>query len=237
MYVPAEKKSLTLRHLAVIVDGNRRWAKSRGLPSSAGYRNGGKRVMELLTWCENVAEIEVVTLWPLSTENLNRPESELTDLLSVIVGTTAKIAETQRWRVRLIGCLDRLPEQATKDLLHTAHQTDHLTGKVVNIAAAYGGRDEIARAVKNLITARQAAGDLFSDVHPDEIGRYLDTAGQSDPDLVIRTSGEQRLSGFMPWQTAYSEFYFTPTPWPEFSHNDFIQALSWYHRRTRNYGK
>ncbi|WP_406053882.1 polyprenyl diphosphate synthase [Streptomyces sp. NBC_01077] len=233
---PAKTIPQPLRHLAVIVDGNRRWALQHDLPAITGYRTGGQRVLELLTWCDSIDEITTVTLWSLSTENLRRGQSELADLLSVITETTEKIAATQRWQVRLIGSLDRLPEETARSLRDSVHRTRHITGKVVNVAVAYGGRDEIARAVQSLVLARQAAGDLLRTVHPEEIGAHLDTAGQPDPDLVIRTAGEQRLSGFMPWQTAYSEFSFTSIPWPAFTHSDFLEALAWYRRRTRRYG-
>ncbi|WP_328387515.1 polyprenyl diphosphate synthase [Nocardia sp. NBC_00416] len=233
-------ESGVLRHLAVILDGNRRWARSHGRSTSKGYQHGGDRVLDLLTWCRDIADLEVVTLWPLSTENLRRPDTELDDLLRVIVSTAQAIAATQRWRIRYLGVPERLPARWTEALFRAADDTEQVVGPTANIAVAYGGHDEIARSVQRMLVAHRAAGsldDLIQHVDPADIARHLDTMGQPDPDLVIRTSGEQRLSGFMPWQTAYTEYYFCPVTWPDFQHADFLRALSWYRQRVRTYGQ
>ncbi|MBB5119442.1 polyprenyl diphosphate synthase [Streptomyces eurocidicus] len=228
-----------LRHLAVILDGNRRWAHDRGLPILAGYQRGGQRVLDLLSWCRNAHEIETVTLWPLSIENLRRPHGELTDLLCVIMSIAEQIAATGHWRIRIIGAPEVLPAPLADGLVRLAHRSGHRSDPVVNIAVAYGGRDEITRAVRNLILAHREAGTLpvlADGIRPEEFDHYLDTSGQPDPDLVIRTSGEQRLSGFMPWQTVYSEFYFCPVHWPEFDKGEFDKALGHYRTRRRRLG-
>ncbi|TDU73514.1 polyprenyl diphosphate synthase [Streptomyces sp. KS 21] len=229
-----------LRHVAVILDGNRRWARARGLPVIDGYRHGGRRVLELLAWCRAAEGIEAVTLWPLSTENLHRDRNELDGLLHVITDTTQEIAGTGVWRLRIIGAPDRLPARTADALRASAGRTRDVRGPEVNIAVAYGGRDEITRAIRNLLAAHRSAGTLHrlaGGIESQEFGRHLDTAGQPDPDLVIRTSGEQRLSGFMPWQTAYSEFYFCPVPWPDFDQDCFDAAMAWYAGRTRRTGR
>ncbi|MFE2727778.1 polyprenyl diphosphate synthase [Kitasatospora sp. NPDC059327] len=229
-----------LRHLAVILDGNRRWARDHGHTTLEGIQLGGERVLDLLTWCQDITDLTTLTLWPLSTENFQRPATELDRLLQVITDITQAIAATRRWRIRYLGTPQRLPSQSTRILKDAAERTRHLKGPVCNLAIAYGGRDEIVRGVQNLIISHQRAGTLQHLVQhfgPDDIGRHLDTAGQPDPDLVIRTAGEQRLSGFMPWQSAYAEQYFCPTPWPAFSRADLDTALDWYRRRIRNYGR
>jgi short-chain Z-isoprenyl diphosphate synthase len=229
------------RHLAVILDGNRRWAQTHGCATRAGYQRGGERVLDLLTWCERYEGLEVVTLWPLSTENLRRAPQELGDLIQVIVETAERIAATTRWRIQVIGAPDRLPPPAHGALSRIAQRTAGRHSGTVNIAVAYGGRDEIARGVQKLVRAHQASGTLDGlvarGIGPEDIGRYLDTAGQPDPDLVIRTSGEQRMSGFMPWQTAYTEFYFTPVLWPDFSADDLAAAFAFYDTRQRRFGE
>ncbi|MET8508910.1 polyprenyl diphosphate synthase [Streptomyces sp. NPDC004787] len=229
-----------VRHLAVILDGNRRWAAQRGLSAAAGHVEGGKRVMDLLSWCESIPGLEVLTLWPLSTQNLGRSSEELDHLLDVITSTTAAISGASRWRIRYIGDLDRLPADRAGCLRAYADATQHLNRPMLNLAIAYSGRDEITRALHGLIRIHQRQGtidELPQRVGIDEIGRYLDTAGQPDPDLVIRTSGEHRLSGFMPWQTAYSEFHFAAVCWPDFSEKDLRAALEVFESRERRYGR
>ncbi|WP_231509616.1 polyprenyl diphosphate synthase [Nocardia sp. NRRL WC-3656] len=226
--------------MAVILDGNRRWARSHGHSTSKGYQHGGNRVLNLLTWCLDITDLEVVTLWPLSTENLRRPDTELKGLLRVIADTTQAIAATQRWRIHYLGVLERLPAQWSSILLSAADKTAHVVGPTVNIALAYGGHDEIARGVQRMLQAHRTAGTLdrlIKHISPADIAQHLDTTGQPDPDLVIRTSGEQRMSGFMPWQTAYTEYYFCPATWPDFQQTDLLRAVSWFRHRTRRYGQ
>ncbi|MFC5719933.1 polyprenyl diphosphate synthase [Streptomyces gamaensis] len=239
LILPVTEQRPVVRHLALILDGNRRWARTRGLPARAGYERGGARVLELLSWCRETEGLDTVTLWPLSVDNLRRPHAELTGLYEVIGAVTERIAALGHWRIRLIGAPDALPGELAARLRHVAREAGRPAGPVVNIAVAYSGRDEIARAVRNLVHAHHEAGTLHSlagGVAPEEIAHCLDTSGQPDPDLVIRTSGEQRLSGFMPWQTAYSEFFFCPAPWPDFDRREFERALRCYRARHRRLG-
>ncbi|KZM69833.1 hypothetical protein AWN90_04270 [Nocardia terpenica] len=158
----------------------------------------------------------------------------------MIVDTIAKIAATGRWHIRLLGDLNRLPQDIRSRLLITVEQTLDITDSTVNIAIAYSGRDEITRGIRKLLMARRAAGTLdhmARYVTPDDVNTYLDTAGQSDPDLVIRTAGEKRLSGFLPWQTVYTELYFTDILWPDFTPSDLTIAMQDYSRRIRREGR
>ncbi|MFE2044594.1 polyprenyl diphosphate synthase [Streptomyces sp. NPDC059477] len=229
----------TPRHVAVIPDGNRRWARAHGHSPLDVHRRGGEKVLEFLTWCQDITGLTTVTLWPLSTENIHRPAAHVDALVQVIADTTQTIADTGRWRIRYLGTPHCLPPRITRALDTAAEQTRRLDRPVVNIAIAYGGRDEILRSFQALITSHQQAGTLdhlIQHLSPDDISKHLDTAGQPDPDLVIRAAGEQRLSGFMPWQTTYAEHYFCPTPWPAFTKADLDTALTWYSNRARTYG-
>jgi short-chain Z-isoprenyl diphosphate synthase len=222
----------------MILDGNRRWAKDRGLPLSAGYRRGGERVLEVLPECEQ-AGIEVVTLWPLSTDNLARSADVLSPLIKVITTVVGQLARQHRWNLNLIGNTQLLPTAARDQLDAAIADGSGPRRMTVNIAAAYGGRDEIIRTVSRMITAHQQAGTmdrLTHGVSPTEFATYLDTAGQPDLDLIIRTSGEQRLSGFMLWQAANAEFYFSDILWPDFEPHHLHEALESYAARERRHG-
>jgi len=197
------------RHVGVILDGNRRWAKASGAPKSRGWRAGADKVEELLGWCEEI-DVEVVTLWLLSTDNLNRPDSELRPLLAIIERLVTEIAGTGRWRVLPVGALDLLPDETARILKDAADRTADVPGLHVNVAVGYGGRREIADAVRSLLQEHASKGTTIEDLAQlldvEHIAEHLYTKGQPDPDLVIRTSGEQRLSGFLLWQSAHSEF-------------------------------
>ena len=227
------------RHVGVILDGNRRWAKASGAPKSRGWRAGADKVGELLEWCDEVG-VEVVTLWLLSTDNLDRPASELTPLLAIIEGLVDDIAEHGRWRVHPVGALDLLPADTARALKDAATRTTGVTGLHVNVAVGYGGRQEIADAVRSLLQEHASRGttieDLAQVLDVEHIAEHLYTRGQPDPDLVIRTSGEQRLSGFLLWQSAHSEFYFCEAYWPDFRKVDFLRAIRSYAARARRFG-
>src|SRR5215472_735109 len=216
------------RHVGVMCDGNRRWARSAGLIDvSGGYREGADKIFELLGWCRE-ANVEVVTLWLLSTDNLvGRPESELEPLLEIIEDTVRQLV-AQHWRVKPVGALDLLPAEMTRVLKHAAEVTARNPGLLVNVAVGYGGRHEIADAVRALLQDHATKGTTIEE--------HLYTAGQPDPDLVIRTSGEQRLGGFLLWQSAHSEFYFCDAYWPAFRKVDFLRALRSYGERHRRFG-
>jgi short-chain Z-isoprenyl diphosphate synthase len=227
------------RHVGVILDGNRRWAKASGAPKSRGWRAGADKVEEVLGWCDEVG-VEVVTLWLLSTDNLNRPASELTPLLAIIEGLVEDIAAAGRWRVHPVGALDLLPADTARALKDAATRTADVPGLHVNVAVGYGGRREIADAVRSLLHEHASKGtsieDLANVLDVEHIAEHLYTKGQPDPDLVIRTSGEQRLSGFLLWQSAHSEFYFCEAFWPDFRKVDFLRAIRAYSMRNRRFG-
>ncbi len=227
------------RHVGVILDGNRRWARAAGMRDvSGGYRKGGDRVFELLQWCDE-AGVEVVTLWLLSTDNLARPAEQLRPVLRVIEETVQGIV-AQRWHVNPMGAPDLLPDETACVLKDAAEATAGYGGLVVNVAVGYGGRREIADAVRSLLQDHANKGtsieELAEVLDIEHIADHLYTRGQPDPDLVIRTSGEQRLSGFLLWQSAHSEFYFCDAYWPDFRKVDFLRALRDYAARQRRYG-
>ncbi|MFG2817665.1 MULTISPECIES: isoprenyl transferase [unclassified Streptomyces] len=226
-------------HIGVIMDGNRRWAKAAGSSTVHGHRAGAEKIEEFLGWCDET-DVKVVTLWLLSTDNFDRPQDELGPLLDIIDGVVRTLAEDGRWRVHHVGTRDLLPAGMQQTLKEAEEGTAHVDGIVVNVAIGYGGRQEIADAVRSMLADAQDKGvtmaELTESVDVDMIGRHLYTGAQPDPDLVIRTSGEQRLSGFMLWQTAHSEYYFCEVFWPAFRKVDFLRALRDYAARHRRYG-
>ena len=229
------------RHVGVILDGNRRWAKAAGADDVAtGHRRGADKIEDLLGWC-TASGVEVVTLWLLSTDNLARPAAELAGLLAIIEDTVRDLAAPANpWRVHPVGSLDLLPDTTVRVLKEAEEETRHKTGLLVNVAVGYGGRREIADAVRGLLQEHAEKGASLEEVatllDADHIAEHLYTRGQPDPDLVIRTSGEQRLSGFLLWQTAHAEFYFCDALWPDFRRIDFLRALRSYAQRQRRYG-
>lgn len=229
------------RHVAVMCDGNRRWARENGFTDvSHGHRMGARKIAELLRWCD-AAGIEMATIYLLSTENLRREPEELDTLLEIITEVVEEISGPgKNWSVKIVGTLDLLPEDQARRLREAAEGTRGRTGTHVNVAVGYGGRQEIADAVQSLLRDKLAAGltgdDLVKSMSVEGIDGHLYTSGQPDPDLVIRTSGEQRLSGFLLWQSAYSEIWFTEAYWPEFRRVDFLRALRDYAARHRRFG-
>ncbi len=227
------------KHVGVMLDGNRRWAKAVGRDTAHGHRAGAANIEPLLGWCDEVG-IEVVTLWLLSTDNLNRPSHELDPLLDIIGEAVASLADQQRWRIHPVGALDLLPTPVAEQLKAAEEATRDVDGMLVNVAVGYGGRREIADAVRSLLHESAAKGmsleDLATVIDVEHIAEHLYTKGQPDPDLVIRTSGEQRLGGFLLWQSAKSEFYFCEAYWPDFRRVDFLRAIRAYALRERRFG-
>ena len=227
------------RHVGVILDGNRRWAKMLGEKSDRGHQAGADKVAQFVTWCDE-AGVEVVTLWMLSTDNLDRPEAELAPLIRIIEQTVTDLAIKNKWRVNPVGALDLLPPPTAQLLKSAAEATSTLDGLIVNVAVGYGGRREITDAVRSLLSEHATRGtsieELAELIDIDHIAEHLYTRGQPDPDLVIRTSGEQRLSGFLLWQSAHSEFYFCEAYWPDFRRIDFLRALRDFGARSRRFG-
>ncbi|MFF4221870.1 isoprenyl transferase [Streptomyces sp. L500] len=227
------------KHIGVILDGNRRWARADGRTTEQGHQAGADKISELLGWCAET-DVEVVTLWMLSTDNLDRPAEELSPLLGIIENTVRGLAADGRWRVHHVGTLDLLPARTQSVLKEAEQDTIDREGILVNVAVGYGGRQEIADAVRSLVLEAAENGvsheELAETVDIDAITKHLYTRGQPDPDLIIRTSGEQRLSGFMLWQSAHSEYYFCEVFWPAFRKVDFLRALRDYAARHRRYG-
>ncbi|AZQ73277.1 isoprenyl transferase [Streptomyces abikoensis] len=227
------------KHIGVILDGNRRWARADGRTTVQGHQAGAEKISELLGWCAET-DVEVVTLWMLSTDNLDRPAEELAPLLGIIENTVRGLAADGRWRVHHVGTLDLLPARTQSVLKEAEQDTIDREGILVNVAVGYGGRQEIADAVRSLVLEAAENGvsheELAETVDIDAITKHLYTRGQPDPDLIIRTSGEQRLSGFMLWQSAHSEYYFCEVFWPAFRKVDFLRALRDYAARHRRYG-
>jgi short-chain Z-isoprenyl diphosphate synthase len=255
----------TPRHIAVILDGNRRWARENpslngdtssahghrrwakenpslnGDTSSAhGHRAGASKIIELLTWCEQT-EINVVTLWLLSSDNLNRSPEELDSLMQIIGSSVESLGETGRWSIKVLGSLELLPEKLQEQLKRIEAKSSGIAGLKVNVAIGYGGRLEIVDAVKNYLDSATRAGKDIAQIRDEltvnSLDQYLYTAGQPDPELVIRTSGEQRLGGFLLWQSHQSEFYFCEAYWPDFRRVDFLRALRAYSMRERRLGR
>jgi short-chain Z-isoprenyl diphosphate synthase len=237
----AASRSELPRHIAVLCDGNRRWARDAGHDDvSYGYRVGAAKIAEMLRWCQD-AGIEMATVYLLSTENLQRDQDELSSLIEIITDVVEEIcAPANRWSVRTVGDLELLGEEPARRLRDAVESTNENGGFHVNVAVGYGGRQEIVDAVRGLLgkeLANGASGEqLIEAVTADAISENLYTSGQPDPDLVIRTSGEQRLSGFLLWQSAYSEMWFTEAYWPAFRRVDFLRALRDYTARHRRYG-
>ncbi len=237
----AASRSELPRHIAVLCDGNRRWARSAGYDDvSYGYRMGAAKIAEMLRWCQE-AGIEMATVYLLSTENLQRDPGELAALIEIITDVVEEIcAPVNRWSVRTVGDLELIGEEPARRLRDAVASTPTNGGFHVNVAVGYGGRQEIAGAVRALLSKELANGvtgeELVESVTVDAISQNLYTSGQPDPDLVIRTSGEQRLSGFLLWQSAYSEMWFTEAHWPAFRRVDFLRALRDFSLRHRRYG-
>jgi short-chain Z-isoprenyl diphosphate synthase len=238
-------KSELPRHIAVLCDGNRRWARDAGHDDvSYGYRVGATKIAEMLRWCQE-AGIEMATVYLLSTENLQRDPEELSSLIEIITDVVEEIcAPANRWSVRTVGDLELLGEEPARRLRDAVESTESESATEtfhVNVAVGYGGRQEIVDAVRALLGKELANGatgeQLIEAVTAEAISENLYTSGQPDPDLVIRTSGEQRLSGFLLWQSAYSEMWFTEAYWPEFRRVDFLRALRDYTARHRRYGR
>lgn len=230
------------RHVAMILDGNRRWARLRfGNTTEHGHRAGALKIHEFLKWCDE-AEIGVVTLYLLSTDNLTGRDNEELAALTRIIGELAdELSRGGTWRVQHVGSRDGLPDDLLADLDAASARTASNTGLHINLAVGYGGRREIADAVRTIVRHHAASGgtldDLAEKVTPEHIAEHLYTGGQPDPDLVIRTSGEQRLSDFMLWQSAHSEFYFLEALGPDLREVDFLRALRDFSRRQRRFGQ
>ena len=225
-------------HVAIIMDGNGRWAKKRGLPRNMGHRQGGKTV-ELI--CEEAYKlgIKYVTVYAFSTENWSRPDDEVTALMNLLrnyMKDCIKQAEKNKMRVKVIGDISRLDADLQESIRALEKESEKNTGLRFQIALNYGGRDEILRAVKRLCKDVKEENITEEAITAEVLSSYLDTADIPDPDLMIRTSGEQRISNFLLWQLAYTEFYFPDVLWPDFGRDDLIDAIEYFNTRERRYG-
>jgi len=223
------------QHVAIIMDGNGRWAKNRGLPRIAGHHAGTENLRRIIKASVEFG-VKYLTIYAFSTENWGRPQEEVDGLMSILADVIEReLDELNREGVRLlhIGRLERLSEGLQKQVFKAMELTRENTRLQLQLAWNYGGRDEIACAISRMI----AEGVQPGQVTPDLVSKYLFTAGIPDPDLVIRTSGEMRSSNFLIWQTAYSEWYATPTLWPDFNRDEYHKALIEFSRRERRFGK
>lgn len=226
------------QHVAIILDGNGRWAKAKGMPRNYGHAQGSKNVEKI---CEEAWRmgIKYLTVYAFSTENWNRPKEEVNALMKLLrnyMKTCLKTAAKNDMKVRVIGDITKLDEDIQKRILELEEATKNNGGLNFQIAINYGSRDEITRVVRTLAEDVKEGKLMPEEVNEACIERYLDTHDIPDPDLLIRTSGEQRLSNYLLWQLAYTEFYFTDVPWPDFSKQELEKAIEQYNRRDRRYG-
>ncbi len=222
-------------HIAIILDGNRRWAKAKGLPTFFGHKKGMENAKKIVLHAQKMG-VKVITMYGFSTENWSRSEKEVGYLMKLFekyIDTNIADYKKRGIRFRHIGSLKELPVSLQEKIKHAIELTKDCTGIIANMALNYGGRDEIKRAVQKIIKL----GIKASEVDFETISRNLDTAGLPDPDLVIRTSGEQRTSGFLLWQGAYSELYFPKVEWPDFDTDQFDKAIAEFNKRQRRFGK
>ena len=226
----------------MIIDGNRRWARERAHETAAhGHRAGAEKMREFLRWCDQLG-IRVVTIYLLSADNLtSRKGEELDQLFEIIADLADDLSRAADWKIQHVGTIDGLPAELTEALKAAEARTSENTGLHVNLAVGYGGRREIADAMRSIVRDHGKGGgsidDLAEILTPELIGDHLYTQGQPDPDLIIRTSGEQRLSDFMLWQSAHSEFYFVEALGPDLREVDFLRALRDFAKRERRWGR
>jgi undecaprenyl diphosphate synthase len=227
------------RHIAIIMDGNGRWAKKQGLARMFGHRQGVETVHNITVAATKLG-VEYLTLYTFSTENWNRPKEEVDALMTLLVDTIAKETPTlmdNNVRLQTIGDINRLPESAKKKFLACIEQTSRNTGLTMVLALSYSSRWEITEAMRKAVEAAQAGQVRPEDVNEQLVSSLMTTAQIPDPDLLIRTSGEYRISNFLLWQLAYSELYFTDCLWPEFTDEEFYKAIVDYQKRERRFGK
>ncbi len=227
------------RHVAIILDGNGRWAKSKGMPRNYGHVQGAKTVEVI---CEEAYRmgIQYLTVYAFSTENWNRPKEEVDALMKLLrnyMKTCLTTAKKNRMCVRVLGDKSGLDEDIRNRIQQLEESTKDNDGLHFQIALNYGGRDEIVRAVKKIVEKAEKGEASAADVTEEYLAKMLDTQGLPEPDLLIRTCNEQRISNFLLWQLAYTEFYFTPVPWPDFSKEELVKAVEAYNHRDRRYGR
>lgn len=233
--ITPERVKPPLSHVALVMDGNRRWAKFHNLPVIEGHREGERRIEPIVKRCQDLG-IQVATFYTLSVDNLERPQEEVMALIDVLrkgLPLVFRKIEEENGRFCALGNIERFPADIQTGLQEAMLKSQDRKGITVNLAMAYSGRDEIKRAVQRIVRLGYKEEEITEEL----IGQCLDTAGQPDPDLVIRTGGRYRLSGFLPWQGVYAEIYFTDILWPDFSVEEFNKAISWHKEQVRTFGR
>ena len=226
------------KHIAIIMDGNRRWARKRGLDPKLGHKAGAKTLEKIVRYANKIG-LAYITVYAFSTENWKRTEDEVGALMLLLqnyLDEYSRRADTENIKVKVLGDISALPEGMQKSIKNCMERTKENTGVTFNIALNYGGRDEILKAVKKIAQDVKENKIKINEITEETIANSLYTAGQPDPDLLIRTSGELRTSNFLPWQIVYSEFVFTDKNWPDFEEKDLDEAIEIYQRRNRKFG-
>ena len=231
-------KQFMPKHIAIIMDGNRRWARAKGKPAGFGHKEGAKTLEKIVRYANKIG-LEYITVYAFSTENWKRAEEEVKALMTLLqnyLDDYSKRADTENIKVKILGDISVLSEEMQKSIKRCMERTKDNTGVTFNIALNYGGRDEILKAVKNIAKEVKDGNLEIENITEELISNNLYTQGQPDPDLLIRTSGELRLSNFLPWQLVYSEFLFIDKNWPDFEEEDLDKAIIEYQKRTRKFG-
>ena len=226
------------KHIAIIMDGNRRWAKKQGKSASFGHKQGAKTLEKIVRYANKIG-LKYITVYAFSTENWKRAEEEVKALMALLqsyLDDYSKRADSENIRVKILGDITALSQGMQKSIINCMERTKNNTGVTFNIALNYGGRDEIVKSVQNIVKEIQNGNIKIEDINEELISNNLYTKGQPDPDLLIRTSGEMRLSNFLPWQLVYSEFLFVDKNWPDFTEEDLDNAILEYQKRTRKFG-
>ena len=226
------------KHIAIIMDGNRRWAKAKGMPASYGHKEGAKALENVVRYCNKIG-LEYITVYAFSTENWKRAEDEVNSLMMLLqsyLDVYSKRADTENIKVKILGDITALSEGMQKSINKCMERTKNNTGITFNIALNYGGRNEIVKAVKNISKEVKDGKLEIENITEEVISNNLYTKGEPEPDLLIRTSGEKRLSNFLPWQLVYTEFLFIDKNWPDFNEEDIDNAIIEYQKRTRKFG-
>lgn len=225
-------------HIAIIMDGNRRWAKSQGLATRDGHKAGADALENISQFCNEIG-IKYLTVYAFSTENWKRSKEEVSALMAILrlyLDSFLKEKNKQNIKIKILGEIEDLSKSLQNSIKRAIEQTKNNTGLTLNIAFNYGGRPEIVRAMKNIAEEVKEGKINIEDINEDLISNHLYTAGQPDPDLLIRTSNELRTSNFLPWQLVYTEFYFPDKNWPEFNKEDLLEAIKVYQKRNRRFG-
>ena len=226
------------KHIAIIMDGNRRWAKSKGLSTREGHKAGANTLENISKFCNEIG-IKYLTVYAFSTENWKRSKEEVSALMAILkmhVDSFLKEKNKQNIKIKLAGNIDELSNSLKNSITKAIEETKNNTGLTLNIAFNYGGRAEIVKAIKEIASEIKENKISIEDINEDIISNHLYTAGQPDPDLLIRTSKELRTSNFLPWQLVYTEFYFPEKHWPEFTKEDLLEAIRVYQKRNRRFG-